>query len=402
MYSGGHLKEFLIRFILIGGSILVSVFILEFFLRWTPLVRLLPYGGIPNYFYEPDSLKGYDIAPNFPTSTLKFRADGLIPTSYPLFSNELGCFDTPYGGEKPNILLLGDSFTWGYVRLDQNWGKVLEKNIGERVLTCGVAGFGTKQELLKAEGIVQKLATPPTTILLAYNNNDIADDTNFPNRFVYNGILIPNLGEVHDYKEIEKQMPSIYYNSQHYCMWNEPAHASLQRVKCYLSRNSIIYLVVKDKIKDFLPFALLNKVGLVNSQPTLPTTTADPHVEENLANILAFAEFAKSQHIEFKVVLVTTMEMLDPNAKDSYRGVKALLDAQHVEYFDTRETFMTLTQGGMNLYWPSNYHWNIPGNELAGLIVAQWWLKSSSSEMLLKNVDAQLSKNFNYSLTNTQ
>lgn len=186
------LREFFIGAVLIVVSVTLSVFILEFVLRLTPLVRLLPNPGIPRYYYQADREIGYDIAPNFPTTTSTFRAEGLTDTSHDIWSNELGCYDIPYHGEQPYVLLLGDSFTWGYAPFDDIWGTVVEKNIGTRILKCGVAGFGTQQELVKAERLLKKLPSP-SLLLLAYNANDAADDANMPNRFVYNGMLIPNL-----------------------------------------------------------------------------------------------------------------------------------------------------------------------------------------------------------------
>src|ERR1700675_424724 len=70
------------------------------------VLRLSPYGNIRHaggevhsyYTYYP-----YDIKPNVSTTTHTF-AD----TSYPIWSNSLGCFDYEYNGERPYVLLVGD------------------------------------------------------------------------------------------------------------------------------------------------------------------------------------------------------------------------------------------------------------------------------------------------------
>jgi len=46
----------------------------------------------------------------------------------------LGCRDRSFDQEDDYVLLLGDSFAWGYVPLEQTWGAILEQLIGIRVL----------------------------------------------------------------------------------------------------------------------------------------------------------------------------------------------------------------------------------------------------------------------------
>lgn len=390
-------RELCIRVALVLVSALVSFVVLEFFLRLTPLTRLMPYGGTPAYYYQSDRDLGYGIAPNFASTTASFRADGLQTSSYTLWSNELGCFDTPYQGERPYKLLLGDSFTWGYVNLQDNWGSVLEKNIGERVLKCGVAGYGTQQELIKAERLLKKLKAP-SEILLAYNANDVADDANMPNRFVYKGLLIPNFGGLTDYDAIQKELPTIFYNSGHYCMWNTPEHPTMQRIKCFLHMNSITYLVVTSRIKDILPFALLNKIGLVNTQPSdeVPAPVAADK-QSNFAHIRTLSDLAQHYGAKFTVVFMTTADMLLPNTPDPYADVKAYLDQEGIAYIDPRKPIQDLTQKGVSLYWPSNLHWNVPGNRLAGLLVSEAMLQkvyTQADTKRLETVKAALRKEF--------
>ena len=63
------------------------------------------------------------------------------------------------------VLLLGDSFTWGYVPLEQTWGTSLEQFIGARVLKCGVSGYGARNEPEKLNAVVTRAGRPAFVIV---------------------------------------------------------------------------------------------------------------------------------------------------------------------------------------------------------------------------------------------
>ena len=108
-----------------------------------------------------------------------------------VWSNELGCFDTPYEGEQDSILLLGDSFTHMFAPFEHKWGTVMQTMLGHRVLKCGVVGYGTRQQYLKAKKIVSQLQSPPKLIIVGYFSNDLYEDYAFPSTTVQDGFLVP-------------------------------------------------------------------------------------------------------------------------------------------------------------------------------------------------------------------
>ncbi len=87
----------------------------------------------PRYYFRADSAAGHDIAEN--ASLAKFP---LGECALDIWGNELGCFDHPCRGEDPFILLVGESFSWGYVPLEEHWGKLVEQQTGTG---CSAAGF---------------------------------------------------------------------------------------------------------------------------------------------------------------------------------------------------------------------------------------------------------------------
>ena len=135
------------RWALNAGLILLSVIVVlalvEIGLRFTPYRYLLTRDRHLRYYYQADLARGFDIVPNVRGKRLS--VDNRV--EFEIWSNELGCFDEPYHGEKQFILLMGDSFTHSFAPFPDKWGTRIEKLLHYRVLKCGVTGYGTKQEL---------------------------------------------------------------------------------------------------------------------------------------------------------------------------------------------------------------------------------------------------------------
>ena len=144
------LKPWLLNISLFIVSSIISVFMLE------GILRIIEYKEPPSssveyrHYFRQDSEAGYDIQENF----LKTAARIENNYYYQYWSNELGCFDNPYQGEKDYVLLLGDSFAHMFAPYEDKWGTVLEKQLETRVLKCGVVGYGTRQEYIKAKKII--------------------------------------------------------------------------------------------------------------------------------------------------------------------------------------------------------------------------------------------------------
>ena len=140
-----------------AGLILVSIVTvlvgLEIALRFTPYRYLLSRDRHLRYYYQADLRNGFDIAPN--VKGKRISVDHRV--EFEIWSNELGCFDRPYHGETDYILLVGDSFTHSYAPFPDKWGTQIEKLLHYRVLKCGVSGYGTKQEFLKAAEIIHRV-----------------------------------------------------------------------------------------------------------------------------------------------------------------------------------------------------------------------------------------------------
>ncbi|MGB0579989.1 MAG: SGNH/GDSL hydrolase family protein [Limisphaerales bacterium] len=126
------------------------------------------------YLFDP--VLGWRNIPHFEASTF----------GYPLSINSKGLRDREYPYEKPagvkRILVLGDSFAWGYGVGDEHiFTEVLEEKLagGEQkwdVINAGVSGYGTDQEylFLKNEGLKYQ---PDVVLLAFYLRNDPVNNT---------------------------------------------------------------------------------------------------------------------------------------------------------------------------------------------------------------------------------
>jgi lysophospholipase L1-like esterase len=93
--------------------------------------------------------------------------------------NQKGLRDREHSYERlphtNRILVLGDSFAWGYgIEESERFSQLLETSLGVEVINAGVSGYSTDQELLwfKGEGIKYN----PDLVILIFTGNDIGDN----------------------------------------------------------------------------------------------------------------------------------------------------------------------------------------------------------------------------------
>lgn len=385
------IKNLGLNILLIGVSSFVALLCVEGILRFTSFSKLLPYEGVPQHYYTKSRGAGYDISKSFASSTHRFK-DG----SYTIWSNEFGCFDVPYHGEKEYSLLVGDSFAWGFTAFPDKWGTQLETLLGERILKCGVPGYGTRQELAKAESVLS-VHKKPTRIILSYFSNDEGDDASFPNSLVHEGKLIKNLSNdpALSYDELESRLPQFAKWAEEYCMWNMPAHPALQRVKCYLRRHSIVYLLSQSGIKNIIPMDFLKRLGVVNEEPAV-AAVATVGNGAHFGNVVAFNSLAGTYGSKLLVVLIPSREDTYSTATtSSYKEIKEALDKERIPFIDPRDDFRRIAVATSSpLYWKEDLHLNEKGNHLLGYLVARYIAETQGDAQLVKTVFDRMSREF--------
>jgi hypothetical protein len=190
-------KRWAVNIAVLACTLIIAVFMMEFALRFTQYRYLTGYINLheTRYYVEASDDAGHDISRNHPRRTINIEPG----YTQEIWSNELACYDAPYRGENPYVLLLGDSFTFGLVPFETTWGNGLNNIFDVRVLKCGVCGYGPQQELIKARKTISLIKRNPQLIIVGYCiGNDLADDYAFPNGTVIDGY--PVLRNLIDYR----------------------------------------------------------------------------------------------------------------------------------------------------------------------------------------------------------
>lgn len=309
--------------IYLGGAFFLAILLL---LSAEAAARLLLHGSLVlpavemPYYTVPDAELVWDIEPN-----LSPRRHVTHDVSYDIWSNELGCFDRPYAGETPSVYLAGDSFAWGFAPFEAKWGTELERATGVRVLKCGVTGYGTRQELLRAARHFEKIP-PPALVVLGYVElNDAQDDALFAR--------------------------------------GGPADIAAPRTSSaalWLSHNSALFNAARasERFGDLL--GRLFPAGAAPPEPGLEGELYERHLE----TIREFRSLAREGGGELLVVLIQ-------GRGDRDRNIRPFLDGEEIPYLDLFPAFEAARLAGRRLRYPTDSHWDAAGNRLAGLLAAE-------------------------------
>jgi hypothetical protein len=367
-------------------SVLVSTVLLEVILHFTPLSLSITHSLEPQGYVRYDDELGLDLTPSFPVKKHSF-----YDASYDVWTNTYGCFDSEVtASDKPFVLLVGDSFTWGYTPFESKWGTQLEQLIGKRVLKCGVSGYGTYQEQIKAGRVLAQLKkeniSKPRILLVGHFGwNDVEDDSLFPNSVVSHGYRMKNFGpESKDAAERDR----AFKIAERYCIGrNEMNKTIVQAVKCYLSRNSVLYVLLKDNAKKVvqtvLPDSMLNSLGLVLKESAISSTTQETQNERgefdvHADRIVGMKKFAQSQGMRLIFVLIPSREESRDFTDEAFRATnneksKRVMEENGIEYIDLTAAFRAAETGSRKplYYWSGDTHWNPKGNTLAASLIAK-------------------------------
>lgn len=356
-------------------------------------------GMAPQFYYVADPDNGHDLAKSF-TGDVFYLPDYIRTYGAPfsVSSNGLGCRDRPFEPEDGYVLLLGDSFTWGYAALEQTWGATVEDLIGMRVLKCGVGGYGPRQERHKLKTVVT-LAGKPRLVIVSYVMNDLLDDYLFPRRTVINGYMI-NKVILADPARGGLEIRS-----------DEAIRAKLERV---LEKNTGIRERARELLADYsITYDLLlnvevlrpitSRLGLTGPAPlsdleAYKAITEYPWLEqawdEHLENLRALKQ-------EVEAVGATLLVVIFPDAVQVYDSLRPqqnnlrwdypnerlseFFQREQIAFVDLLPEFRryghcsgkSLVYTPDDLYWTHDAHPNVRGNRVAGLLIGHHVLEQS-------------------------
>ncbi len=382
------LKKFLTNLGLILAGLAVALVFTEVALRFTPYRNLLLRDRHIRYYYRADAAKGFDIRPN--VGRIRTSVDNHA-VEYDIWSNELACFDEPYRGEDNLILLVGDSFTHSYAPFKDKWGTQIEKLLDYRVLKCGVTGYGTRQELLKAREIMARINKSPRLLIVGYFWNDLSDDYAFPNLTVVDGFLVSS----QRYKDQQTgrllagpEKESTFWDK---LAGNYPLSFS-DWFNYFLDQHLILVNLFNDARMKLLPPPgfVINPVNFIafSQEPWMDKAWA-AHKE----NLKAFKELAAAQGAELLIVLIPSNTQVYPflvgerqlDLERPNRILGEFFRQERIRCLDLLPLFRQYADQSprkflfpeRDLYWRANSHWSIKGEHLAGLLVSKCILENN-------------------------
>ena len=390
-------------------SIASVVICLEILLRLTPYRSFIAATSQLRYYYRADPETGFDIRENYQKTAAYIPWENF---KYEIWSNELGCFDLPYKGEKDFVLLVGDSFTQASCSFEDTYGVILEQLLGYRVLKCGVGAYSTKYEFIKANRIIRKIKASPRLIIIGYHTNDLRGDHSFPGATVVEGYLIetksvnPKTGEILYLKDDPKKMLARWKRS------GDPflqSPALIRKIKWRLTQHSILYMMTKESLKKFIFRItwikdLISKFEIAREKESLEQLDYSfchvddyPWLDEvwkgHLQNLRAFKDLASQNGARLLVVIIPWSEQVYPfllkgkniDLEQPNKILHNFFEEEGIPYLDLLPIFRKYADGSprkyinskKDLYWKNDGHWNMKGNRLAGLLVARYILENS-------------------------
>ncbi len=394
-----HLNKLYLNITLIFISIILTIIFIDFILHFTTLKDLITiqqkYYTYPKFYYQNDPAIGFDIVDGFSPKIHDF-----LEYRYKVWSNELGCFDLPYHQEKNIILLVGDSFTWGYADFEKKWGTLVEKDIGIRILKCGVSGFGSKQEGIKIKKVLNRIKIVPKLIIVGYClGNDMEDDYLFPRYSIINGCRVTKvkLGDLTTGRKIVYTESQLQERFENFLLYGNPE--PMNRIKDWLYNHSIGYNLLRN-IEILRTIGV--KLGVARAKlPDIPLyilpTQRYPWLQaawkDHLQNLREIKKTADSTGSNLLIILIPKKEQIYEYLRPPYRDVdwdqankrlKDFFEKENINFLDLTPAFREYADHRPrnhldpqnDLYFDEDGHFTLKGNKLAGLLVVDYLLKN--------------------------
>jgi hypothetical protein len=396
---------------LVVTSVIVGTLFCELGLRMVGYTSPIksPYAGMaPRFYYVADSVNGHDIAKDFAGGPFIFpeyiRAYG---APYTVSSNRLGCRDRSFDQQNGYVLLLGDSYTWGYVPLEETWGAILEQLVGIRVLKCGVGGYGTRHERHKLEAVVAK-AGRPRLVVVGYVGNDLIDDYLYPERTVIDGYMVPRFALADEKRGDRKEYSDEELQARLRSVLEQRPDGFTAAVKDVLANHSILY----DRFRHSETFRrVADQLGLAEPAPSLVGLGVYRYIteypwlkqawQEHLANLRQLKSAVEAVGASMLVVMIPNVAQVYEFLQDPDEHWREYRHNQLTQFFEREDiAFLDLLpefqryacrklRPGLDakedLYWPRDGHLNVKGNRLAGFLISRVVLEQPFLELNDKN-----------------
>jgi lysophospholipase L1-like esterase len=281
--------------------------------------------------------------------------------------NDNGLRDRPHSYERQNdterILVLGDSFAWGYgVEESERFSQLLETSMDVEVINAGVSGYSTDQELLwyKSEGI--KYETD--LVILVVAGNDVGDnDQQLVSTIYYKPKFVLQDGQLvlrgYPVPKTSLQGRFVYSLSQ---------------------RSALGYFLVQ---RYFDVRSLFGKVKVNSDHGSLPASAMSVPTEPFKLTIAIIDEIRKTaESRKAKFIIVTTDRWWNSPSRETYQDFINTLrtegflvvDVEAMPGFDPEEMLI-----------PNDGHWSRAGHQFVAAEIKD----SIESNQLLIQTDSK-------------
>ena len=302
----------------------------------------------PRGYFVANEARGFDIAPSF--APLRY---GFFDGTMEVFSNRHGCLDRNESVASPYVLVLGDSFAWGYAQYETKWGTLLEKKLGVAVAKCGVTHSGQRYQLSKGRDVVTALGAPPRLVVVSYYINDPVDDLLFPQATVIEGFLTDQN------RLVDGAVQRLGHDElmERYRKWQsgDMSQRNLDSPSGppgLLRQSSVVASLFVRLSRDFADRRDRKKVEAASTAA-------------NREGIDGLAGWTRTIGARLLFVLIPPKEM----KRDYYVDLKGYMNDEGIAYLDLYAPFKARPGGVASYYWPVDIHWTPQGNAAVAELV---------------------------------
>ena len=369
--KAGRLKTFAFRSVTVLISIFITLVLVELCIR---LLAPQPKYYQPQYLYSADDELGVVLTPGF--EGRMHSAEG----STAIRINTRGLRDREHEDSMPfRILGLGDSFTFGtMVELEKTFLAILETRLAKEhttksdVVKAGITGYGTDQEYKLLTKLFDQYR--PNVVLLFFYLNDVLE-TSMPDFTVEDGYCVPPQNirrKGRRRRRTMKRRLAVLMNSLHSPSFlvnrlsNVPAfrkafsgilakarREDAKRLQLYCTENT-----TKTDEKWALVGDYLKKISAFTSEKGSKLLVA--YIPENRQADIDLWGKDMSQFSAGKV----TYDRLHPNAQ-----LAEICRKEAIPFLDMTSEFKTKVEGGGELYFTLDPHFNNTGHDLAAQLI---------------------------------
>lgn len=336
--------------------------------------------GYPSGYFVKHEQRGFDIG------RYKKGDHWVSGTSYPIWSNSLGCFDREHENYENYVYFAGDSFTWGYAPFEKKFGSLIEQVTGTVIFKCGVTHSGQRHQLAKLQQLVEETGQAPSSIFVFHYWNDLFNDYAYPHSTVIDGWMVDNVRldsndelVLYSDAQLKTKFAAVLTKNESN---GSNAKRLLRRVRRVLLRYSLSLNMVR-YLKQQLSYAVkredrlfeldgnelrgIHSISLEKNGKLWYLDNAN--TKNNQSAITAFAEYAEKIEAKFVVVVIPPRQKAtDP---DWSAQLKQYLSEQQIEYLDLASRFAQRSLTATDLYWPFDGHFHVGGNKIVSEILLQ-------------------------------